>query len=292
MPVSNQVPETDARGGQVDLTRCFLPEALAGAPMARTLDAPDAVRLNQIRAASYLHLFRLLEEVLGAAARARAVDGTEVQEQLAPILRLDAFDHGSLFGAFLADFARVFPVSHRRVGWPFALESSAGSAVPHALLVLALHLKLVTQQHYLACVRGDQALDPSFVRLLREHWVLECGGARSCNSLVEIQAKLAGILPGRIPSTLRDYKRMILAIEDVLERQGALDVETLEDARGAALGSGGMRKAILALEVGSHRKTFLTMGIVNAAFVYAMRSLGPTAPAMLAGVVVSLSSRD
>ena len=32
-------------------------------------------------------------------------------------------------------------------------------------------------------------------------------------------------------------------------------------------------------------------GIVNAAFVYAMRSLGPSAPAMLAGVVSALTSR-
>jgi hypothetical protein len=48
---------------------------------------------------------------------------------------------------------------------------------------------------------------------------------------------------------------------------------------------------VVAAQVAAHRKTFLTVGIVNAAFVYAMRTLGPTAPSMLAGVVSALSAR-
>ena len=257
----------------------------------RSLGEADAVRLNQIRAASYLHVFETLEEIVSGAARSRARDGADVVEALAPILRFDAFDHASLFHAFLDDFARAFPVVHRRVPWPKELEGVVGSASPHALLVLALHLKLVTQQHYLACVRGDQALEPAFVRLLREHWTLECGGERTCGSVVEIQSTLTRILPGRIPSALRDYKLVVFAIDDLLERQSALDVETLEEARGAPLTPASNRRAVLDVETTAHRKTFLTMGIVNAAFVYAMRSLGPSAPAVLAGVVASLTSR-
>lgn len=275
----------------VDLSRCFLPEGLAGGSARRSLSEEDAVRLNQIRAASYLHVFQILEEIVAAGARTRARDGTEVLEALAPILRFDAFDHASLFRTFLDDFGRAFPVAHRRVAWPRELEAVVGSAVPHALLVLALHLKLVTQQHYLACVRGDQALEPGFVRLLREHWTLECGGERTSGSVVAIQSTLTRILPGRIPSALRDYKLVVFAIDDLLERQAELDVQTLEDARGATLTPASHRRAVLDVETAAHRKTFLTMGIVNAAFVYAMRSLGPTAPAMLAGVVASLTSR-
>jgi hypothetical protein len=274
----------------IDLTRHFLPEALTGAPQSRALDLPDSVRLNQIRSASYLHMFDVLESVLGKGARVRAGNDEDVHEQLQPILRLDAFDHASLFRTFLDDFGRAFPVPHRRLPWPKDLEAAVEHAAPHALLVLALHLKLVTQQHYLACVRGDEALEPAFVRLLKDHWNLECGGDRPCGAVVAIQTMLTKALPGRIPSALRDYKLLVFAIDDVLKRQAELDVATLEDARGAPLPAP-LRKAAFDMEVAAHRKTFLTVGIVNAAFVYAMRSLGPAAPSMLAGVVAALSTR-
>lgn len=290
-PAAGAPPTSTRAHHAIDLSRLFLPEALAGAPVARALDPGDAVRLNQIRSASYLHVFEVLESVLVEAARKRAAsEDTDVREQLGPILRLDAFDHASLFEGFLEDFGRAFPVATRRLPWPEDLESALAHGTPLALLVLALHLKLVTQQHYLACVRGHDALEPGFVKLLKDHWNLECGGERTCGSVVEIQAALSRALPGRIPSALRDYKIFVFAIDDVLRRQADLDVATLEDLRGQPFPSA-TRKAIVDAEVAAHRKTFLTVGIVNAAFVYAMRSLGPTAPSMLAGVVASLSSR-
>ena len=93
-----------------------------------------------------------------------------------------------------------------------------------------------------------------------------------------------------MPSALRDYRSLVFACDDVLRRQAELDVATIEDVRGAPL-SVGDRQAVVVAQVAAHRKTFLTIGIVNATFVYAMRTLGPTAPAMLAGIVAALSAR-
>ena len=50
--------------GPLDLTRCFLPEALAGLAPIRALDIDDRRRLNQIRACSYLHLFDVFDAYL------------------------------------------------------------------------------------------------------------------------------------------------------------------------------------------------------------------------------------
>jgi hypothetical protein len=260
------------------MTRCFLPEALAGLAPVRSLESDDRRRLNQIRACSYLHLFDLFETSLGAVARERARVDVEVRDVLAPLLRLDCFDHHDLFFSFETEFTRAFPVKPRLVPFPDDFARTLTHAAPLSLLVLALHFKLVTQQHYLACVRGDESLEPHFVRLLKEHWCVECGATRTCGSALGIQEALGAALPGRIPSALRDYRLLVFSCDDVLRRQAELDVVTLEDVRGEPLSS-------------STRETFLTVGIVNAAFVYAMRTLGPTAPSMLAGVVSALSSR-
>ncbi len=274
----------------LDLTRLFLPEALAGHTPMRALDDGDRRRLNQIRASSYLHLFDLFETTLSSIARERGRVDLETREALAPLLALDMFDHHELFHGFEATFARQFPVPPRLVDPPQDLALTLRHAAPLALLVLALHFKLVTQQHYLACVRGDEPLEPHFVRLLKEHWCVECGGGAPCASSIAIQRALAKAMPGRVPAALRDYRLAIFSCDDVLRRQAELDVATLEDARRAPLGPG-ERPNVVAAQVAAHRKTFLTVGIVNAAFVYAMRTLGPTAPSVLAGVVSALATR-
>lgn len=276
--------------GPLDFSRCFLPEALAGLAPVRALVPEDRKRLNQVRAASYLHLFDMFETALAEAARARAAQDVDTRELLAPLLRFDAFDHNELFRSFERDFAATFPVRPRLIPRAEDLSRTLEVASPLSLLVLALHLKLVTQQHYLACVRGDEGLEPRFVRLLKQHWAVECGSSKTCASTLTIQRALASATPGRIPAALRDYRLLVFTCDDVLTRQAELDVITLELARGSAL-SGAERKAVLDCQVAAHRKTFLTVGIVNAAFVYAMRSLGPSAPAMLAGVVSALAAR-
>jgi hypothetical protein len=275
----------------LDMSRSFLPEALAGVSVLRALDDIDRHRLEPIRACSYLHLFDLLEAALGDAARERARHDVDTRDVLAPLLRFDAFDHHELFHAFGSELTRAMPVAPRLVCASGALAAAFEHASPLALLVLALHFKLVTQQHYLACVRGDERLEPHFVRFLKQHWAVECGAsAKQSAAIVDIQHALGRATPGRVAPALRDYRLLVFAIDDVLQQQAALDVATLEEMRREPLGEEA-RKSITAAEVAGHRKTFLTVGIVNAAFVYAMRSLGPTAPSMLAGVVSALAAR-
>ena len=121
--------------------------------------------------------------------------------------------------------------------------------------------------------------------LLKGHWAVECGGTDRCRSLGALQRELARAPAGSVSEVLRDYRRLVCVCDDVLGRQAALDVATLSrrDLGGGAPALEAQRAA--------YRKTFLTMGIVNASFVYALRCLGPTAPAALAGVVASLSGR-
>src|SRR4051812_49794909 len=86
----------------LDMSRCFLPEALAGVAPVRALDETDRRHLNQIRACSYLHLFDVFETSVSAVAHERARVDIEVRDALAPLLRLDCFDHHDLFFSFEA----------------------------------------------------------------------------------------------------------------------------------------------------------------------------------------------
>lgn len=274
----------------LDMSRSFMPEALAGVTSVRTLSTLDRRRLNQIRACSYLHLFDVFEASLANAAADRARDDSSLTSMLQPLFGKDCFDHHDLFDSFEKVLSGSFPVVPRLVSPPPDFAATFGSVDPQSLLVLALHLKLVTQQHYLACVRGDESLEPNFVRLLKDHWCVECGKSPNDGSAAAIQSALGAVARGHIQEPLVDYRLLVFACDDLLRQQAELDVHTLEDARGHALASE-ERASVVAAQIAAHRKTFLTVGIVNASFVYAMRALGPMAPAILAGVVSALDAR-
>lgn len=274
----------------LDLAQPFLPEALDGASALKKLGSQDRLLLNQIGAVSYVHLFDVFETCLADAVRAQAVRDVDARDTLVPLLRLDAFDHNEMFQQFVRVFRESFPVPPKLLDRPDDLDDVLSTAAPLSLLVVALHLKLVTQQHYLACVRGKRSLEPSFVKVLKDHFSTECRDQQSPSSARAIEQALGVALPGRVPAALRDYRRIVFACDDVLRRQSELDVATLEDARGSSL-SIADRPGVLTAQLASLRRTFLTFGIVNTAFVYAMRNLGPTAPAMLANVVTALSVR-
>lgn len=274
----------------LDLDRPFLPDALAGLSKVKALGEDERRRMNQIGATSYLHLFDLLETCLADAVRAHAMRDADARDTLVPLLRLDAFDHNELFRQFERAFAESFEIAPNLLPRPADLDEVLGAAVPLSLLVISLHLKLVTQQHYLACVRADERLERRFVDVLKEHWTTECGKIESPSSAHAVQEALGAALPGRVPAALRDYRRILFTCDDVLRRQSELDVETLEAARDVAL-SPADRQSVLSAQIAAHRNAFITFGIVNTAFVYAMRRLGPSAPATLAGVVAALAAR-
>lgn len=278
----------------LDLSRHFLPEALAGLASARALhvlDDDDHRRLNQISACSYLHLFDTFELSLHAVSRERSRVDIEARDVLAPLQSLDSFDHADLFRSFESEFAQGFSVEPRLVPAPEDLARALTRATPLSLLVLALHFKLVTQQHYLACMRGDERLEPHFVRVLKDHWSVECGDRTTRDSALPIEQALVRAPSGDVPSALRDYRTIVFSCDDVLRRQAELDVLTLEDARGDPL-SPAERTRLVFTQAAAHRKTFLIDGVANAPFVYAMRKLGPTVPALLAGIVAALSTPD
>lgn len=270
-------------GAPLDLSRALLPDALAPAGPGRAGASEDELLANHVAAAGYLHLLGLFEDAIARAARARAAVPSDAAA-VAP-LTAAALRHGRALRGFRAELARSLAVEPEAVAPPEDLHEALLTASPWAVLILALQMKLVTQQHYLACVRGDRRLEPRFVALLKEHWAAECGGADRCQSVGALQRALARAPVDRVAESLRDYRRLVRACDDVLGRQAALDL--------AALARRGLGAGAPSLEAhrAAYRKTFLTMGIVNASFVYALRCLGPTAPAALAGVVASLSGR-
>src|SRR5262249_19102071 len=114
----------------LDMSRCFLPEALASVPLIHALGEDDRRSLNQLRSLSYVHLFDLFETALADAARERAAHDGADGDMLAPLRRFDSFDHHELFRRFEAELIGALPVAPRLVPPSPDLDAALTHAAP------------------------------------------------------------------------------------------------------------------------------------------------------------------
>jgi hypothetical protein len=265
----------DLIGGdkKLDFSKPFLPESLARVSGIEVLNSREQLILNQIRGATYLHLFGLVEEFILPFAVERARDEIHGDKDRVRALLTFAEEeakHQVLFQRFAQEFERDFPVKAELIG---PAQGIAEAVLGHSKLgvaVLILHLEWLTQRHYLESVKTDEKLDPQFVSLLRHHWQEEAQHAK-VDTLVA--AELASrATPAEIESAIDDFLAIGGLLDGGLQQQVKLDIGTLERAIGREL-SAAERLEVETVQLKSYRWTFLVSGLEQKNFVKAVGEL-------------------
>ncbi len=265
----------DLIGGdkKLDFSKPFLPDSLAGVSHIEGLNAREKLILNQIRGATYLHLFGLVEEFILPFALERAKDEVHGDKDRVRALLTFAEEeakHQQLFQSFAKEFAQGFPVEPELIG---PAQAVAEAVLAHSTLgvaILILHLEWLTQRHYVESVKTDETIDPRFLSLLRHHWQEEAQHAK-IDTLVA--AELAGrSTPQEIELAIDDFLKIGGLLESSLQQQVKFDLATLEKAIGRTL-SAPQRAEIEAVQLKSYRWTFLVSGLEQTNFVKAVGEL-------------------
>jgi hypothetical protein len=265
----------DLIGGdkKLDFSRPFLPDSLAGVSHIEGLNAREKLILNQIRGATYLHLFGLVEEFILPFALERAKDGVHGDKHRVRALLTFAEEeakHQQLFQSFATEFAQGFPVEPELIG---PAQAVAEAVLAHSTLgvaILILHLEWLTQRHYVESVKTDETIDPRFLSLLRHHWQEEAQHAK-IDTLVA--AELAARSTSQeIELAIDDFLKIGGILESKLQQQVKFDLATLEKAIGRTL-SAAQRAEIEAVQLKSYRWTFLVSGLEQTNFVKAVGEL-------------------
>ncbi|WP_438037413.1 hypothetical protein [Sorangium sp. So ce128] len=284
----------DIIGGdkQLDFSKPFLPESLAGTASIRCLSAREQLLLNQIRGNSYLYLFGFVEEFIlpfvldQARAAVHGADAVEVRA-LVTFAEEEA-KHIHLFRRFSAEFARGFGAECGAIG---PAKDVAAAILKHGALGVAmvtLHLEWMTQRHYLDSVKeGDaEGLDPQFSSLLRHHWMEEAQHAKLDTLLVAKLAREAG--PEGIARAFDDYVSIGTMLDGGLAAQARLDIEALERAAGRPLAEA-EKAEIFEAQQRSYRWTFLGSGMTHPNFVRALGELSPAGAERIAAMAKALA---
>ena len=281
----------DLIGGdkKLDFSKPFLPDSLAGISRIEGLNAREKLILNQIRGATYLHLFGLVEEFILPFALERAKDEVHGDKDRVRALLTFAEEeakHQQLFQAFATEFAQGFPVEPELIGPAQAVAEAVLSHSKLGVAILILHLEWLTQRHYLESVKTDETIDPRFLSLLRHHWQEEAQHAK-IDTLVA--AELASrATPQEIELAIDDFLKIGGLLESSLQQQVKFDLTTLEKAIGRTL-SEAQRKEIEAAQLKSYRWTFLVSGLEQANFVKAVGELSTAGLGRVQDVARALS---
>jgi hypothetical protein len=264
--------------------RPFLPEALAGARALSFLDEDEQRALNQIRAHGYLCLFGLVEEFILPFVLQRL--SARLDAELPEIEALMAFageeaKHIELFRRFQRSFADGFGARCEVIGPARAIRDHVLGRSELGVGLLILHIEWMTQQHYLEVVHGDASLEPSFARLLHQHWLEECQHARIDGWIVESVA--AASSPGQRAQAFADYVGLLSFFEQGLDRQVELDREALERVIRRALNEA-ERERFRDVQRQAQWRTFLGSGVTHPRVRSAIEAVYPAGSSSLAAL--------
>uniref|UniRef100_A0A832M2Q5 Ferritin-like domain-containing protein n=1 Tax=Oscillatoriales cyanobacterium SpSt-402 TaxID=2282168 RepID=A0A832M2Q5_9CYAN len=255
----------DLIGGdkRLNFTRPFLPDALARVSTISCLNQQEKLKLNQIRGNSYLYLFGLCEEfilpsVIEYVSHIQRNDLYAIQAYLH--FAEEESKHILLFRQFAKEFEQGFGIPCECIGPAQAICDRILAYHPLAVALMTLHIEWMTQRHYLESVRDNQGLDPQFCRLLRYHWLEEAQHAKLGALMVQEVAR--GLAPAAIEAAIADYFSIIDLLDQGLQQQVQLDLESLSRATNRQF-STTEQVEIQANQLQSYRWTFLWSGMTH-----------------------------
>ncbi|RKH70314.1 diiron oxygenase [Corallococcus aberystwythensis] len=276
--VSWRIDELLPKDTVLDFSHRFLSDALTGTEAIPFLSTEERLLLNQIRSNSYAHLFLFLEEYAVALASQRA--GLELHgnaTHMRALLRFteEELKHQQLFARFTDAFAKGFKVAPALLDNQVEVARAIMAKSNLGVLIFNLHMELMTQQHYLETVRGnqDETLDPLFCNLLKHHWLEEAQHTRL--DFLEAQKILAGA-PDALDAALNEYAELLQALRGTLNAQLALDLQTLEKAAGRTF-TPEERQQLSEAQERSYVWGFIGMGMKAPLFLSRLRALSPVA---------------
>jgi hypothetical protein len=191
-----------------------------------------------------------------------------------------------LFQLYCAAFERDFGSPCRVLGSAADVAAVVLNNSALAVMLTTLHLEIMTQQHFVDCIKDDTSLDPLFTKLLRNHWIEEAQHTKI--DILEIDKLVDELNQPDIDQAFDQYFQLLQAFDGLLTQQVDMDIESLVVASGRQLSESEVLELRTA-QVRSYRRDFLVMSMLNPAFRDLVHRLSTQACTRLDEVASQLS---
>lgn len=267
----------DIIGGdkQLDFTKPFMPESLAGVENLSFLNADEKRILNQICGHTYLQIFGLVEEFILPFVLDHvrpSLDENDYRVRAFLQFAGEEAKHIQLFKTFAEEFQKGFKTDCAVIGPPAEIAKAVLAYHPLAVALLILHIEWMSQRHYTDSIKDNQELDAQFKSLLKNHWLEEAQHAKLDTLMVEALAE--GLSDEEIALAVNEYLELGEFFDNGLKQQTLFDLEAFERATGRKL-SDSEREEFISVQHQSNRWTYLGSGITHPKFLATLGSLSP-----------------
>ena len=262
---------------KLDFSKRFMPSAMFHAKDLHFLDDKQKLKLNQIFGNSYRYLFYFVEAyIIDMAMRHAQAELYGNDDNLRAMLRFadEEVKHQKMFLHFGTMFEAGFGTKCDLVENPQGVAQFILGKSPLAVTLVTLHLEIVTQSHYVDCMRDSAEIEPLFKSLFKFHWMEEAQHAKLDG--LEIVKLKSTASPQMVEQCITDYFDIANAFAGLLANQAKLDVPSLERATGKKLAPD-EAAAVEAAQGRSYVHAFLRSGVTNASFLEFVAEHFPTA---------------
>ena len=264
-------------GVALDFSKPFMPTAMFMAHSLEFLSEHERLKLNQILGNSYRYLFYFVEAyIIDMAMRHAEAELYGNDDNLRAMLRFaeEEVKHQQMFLRFGEMFERGFGTACDVVPDPQAVAQVILSKTPMAVTLVTLHLEIITQAHFVDCMRDRGDIEPLFQSLFKYHWVEESQHAKL--DALEILKLRRVASPEVVQQCVDDYFAIAGAFAGLLAAQAKLDVVSLERAIGRTC-SEAERTEIEDAQRRSYNRAFLWSGVTNTMFLEFLAEYFPSA---------------
>lgn len=289
--VSWKISEILPDSFQISFDKKFLPASVTKEDELTFLDILDKRNLNFIWGASYFNLFAFVEEYITIFSLSIANDSSfRDTNQLRAFVRFseEEIKHQQLFRKFIGKFLEKFGSPCEFIGNERDVASVILSHSKLSVLILTYHLELVTQQHYLECVRADDEIDEKFQDILKKHWLEEVQHAKL--DLVKIKELADDLEPKEIESSFEEYFYILEALGDILLEQVKMNFRSLVNSSKAKekFSNKKAEQSFTSIQHQAFFDFFVLKGMRNNTFIEDMGKIFEGAPRLLERKAVSM----
>ena len=271
--VDTIVPPT----AELDFSKPFMPSAMAFADALPCLTTNEKLKLNQIFGNGYSYLFYFVEAYIVAMAMEHArAELYGDDNNLRAMLRFaeEEVKHQQLFLRFGEMFRRSFGSECDMVQDPQGVAGFILSKSPMAVLLVTLHLEIVTQAHYVDCMRDSHEVESLFRSLFQHHWIEESQHAKI--DVLELIKLRTDAPEAQVHQAIDDYFAICGAFAGLLGAQAKLDVGSLARAVGREFTVDETVEIETAQRRG-YQRAFLWYGLTNSMFLEFLAEYFPEA---------------
>jgi hypothetical protein len=250
-----------------DFSKDLLPEGLAGARQISFLNDGEKRKLNHIRAYTYAHLFGFVEEFILAQVVQQAQSHQFTNSTaMRAMLRFaeEEIKHQELFEQVKRTFDAGFGSKVDVIGGAVDVAKLVLSNGAFPVMLLTHMLEWLTQGHYLELFEAGKAnLDPTFVAVLKAHWMEEAQHAKL--DAMELRTMAETVPLQEREAAVDKVLGIGGAFDGLLKQQVELDVKSLERATGRTF-TKEQTEELVAKQHKSYRYTFLVTGLRHKEF--------------------------